>query len=233
MPENATMPAASSFQADHDFANRTLADIATTLPGATALFRKAKLDFCCGGKVSLKEAATAKNRDLADLAAQLAALAVDAAPHDKPADTDALIALIETRYHATHRRELPELVRLARRVEAVHRDVASAPHGLAGLLERMAGELESHMQKEEQILFPLMRKGGHPMISQPIAMMLAEHDDHGEHLRALEKLTNDFTPPPEACTTWRALYAGSRKLADDLIEHIHTENNILFPRFTR
>ena len=105
------------------------------------------------------------------------------------------------------------------------------PRGLAVLLEQMSTELEDHVMKEEQVLFPMMRRGGHPMIAQPISMMLAEHDNHGEHLRSLEKMTDDFTPPAGACTTWRALYVRTKKLADDLIEHIHTENNVLFPRF--
>lgn len=213
------------------FAGRTLADIATTLPGATGVFRARKLDFCCGGKVSLADAAHAKNLSLAELESELAAMADLALPAMCPEDNDALIDLIETRYHATHRRELPELTRLARRVEAVHRENADVPHGLADLLEHMAGELGAHMCKEEQVLFPLMRQGGHPMISGPIAMMLSEHDDHGAQLRELERLTTDFTAPDGACTTWRALYAGSRKLADDLMEHIHIENNLLFPRF--
>jgi len=70
------------------------------------------------------------------------------------------------------------------------------------------------------------------MIGVPITAMLVEHDDHAALLSALEVLTKGFTPPEGACTTWRALYAGCRKLADDLVEHIHTENNVLFPRFT-
>ena len=120
---------------------------------------------------------------------------------------------------------------MARRAEAVHKDNPAVPRGLASLLERIAGELEDHMWKEEEVLFPLMRRGGHPMIAQPIAVMLAEHDGHGAHLRMLERLTGDFTAPDDACPTWRALYIGAKKLADDLIEHIHTENNVLFPRF--
>ena len=87
------------------------------------------------------------------------------------------------------------------------------------------------MQKEEQILFPMMRTGGHPMIVHPIGMMRHEHDDHGEELRTLAALTNDMTPPEGACNSWRALYAGCSKFAEDLTEHIHIENNILFPRF--
>lgn len=213
------------------FAARSLADIAATLPGATAVFRRRKLDFCCGGRVKLAEAAAAKGLPLAELEAELDAIAALALPATRPDETGDLIELIETRYHAVHRRELPELLRLARRVEAVHKGHPAAPQGLADLLESMAGKLDDHMQKEEQVLFPLMRRGGHPMIAHPIAAMLADHDDHGADLREMERLTADFTPPEDACATWRALYVGARKLADDLMEHIHTENNILFPRF--
>ncbi|MDE2363989.1 MAG: iron-sulfur cluster repair protein YtfE [Hyphomicrobiales bacterium] len=214
-----------------DFANRTLADIASTVPGATALFRAEKLDFCCGGKALLVDAMAARQKDSGELVAKLEALAAEPRPSDAPQDVDTMIDMILARFHETHRREIPELIKLARRVEAVHRDNASVPAGLADLLEHIGSELESHMQKEEQVLFPMMRRGGHPMISAPISVMLAEHDEHGENLRRLEALTNDFTAPADACTTWRALYAGARKLTDDVMEHIHTENNKLFPRF--
>ncbi|MDE2184824.1 MAG: iron-sulfur cluster repair protein YtfE [Alphaproteobacteria bacterium] len=213
------------------FKDRTLGDIAGSLPGATAVFRRSKLDFCCGGQVTLLEAATAKGLSLADLEAELEAIAATSGPAPQPHTTENLIDLIETRYHAVHRRELPELVRLAKRVEAVHKGNPAVPQGLSDLLARMLEELESHMQKEEEILFPMMRRGGSAMIDEPIAMMMAEHEEHGAHLRALEAITNNFEPPAEACTTWRALYSGARKLADDLVEHIHTENNILFPQF--
>lgn len=212
-------------------ATRTLADIAATLPGATGVFRRRKLDFCCGGRVSLAEASAAKGLSLTELQAELDGLAALAAPVALPETSEALIELIETRYHATHRREFPELIRLARRVEAAHKAHPAAPHGLADLLETMAGELEDHMLKEEQILFPMMRRGGHPMLAQPIAVMLAEHDHQGGHLREIERLTHDFTVPADGCPTWRALCVGVRKLTDDLMEHIHIENNVLFPRF--
>lgn len=214
------------------FATRTLADIATALPGATAVFRRSKLDFCCGGGLKLAEAAAARGLSVAALEQELDTIAGRALPATLPATTDALIDLIETRYHAAHRRELPEgLVKLAKRVEAVHAAHPAVPHGIAALLVGLADELEAHMQKEEQILFPMMRRGGHPMIGKPIAVMLAEHDAAGEHLHQLEALTGDFTVPGDACPTWRALYVGARKFADDLMEHIHTENNVLFPRF--
>lgn len=211
------------------FADRSIGEIAATLPGATAVFRRHKLDFCCGGSVSLAEAAASRAAPLPVIESALAALVPAAAA--PPQETAALIALIEQRYHATHRRELPELIALARRVERVHADHPAAPAGLAALLATMEDEMLDHMAKEERILFPMMRGGGHPMIRQPIAMMRHEHDDHAAHLREIERLTQGATPPEGACNSWRALYAGVRKFADDLTEHVHLENNVLFPRF--
>ena len=222
------MPHWFSTPVSHD---RTLADIAATLPGATRVFRSHKLDFCCGGRVSLADAAIAKGISLSALEADLEGVVALALPASCPEATHDIIGLIETRYHAVHRREFPELIKLARRVEAVHKAHPAVPHGLADLVQRMSDELGDHMNKEEQVLFPLMRAGGHPAIGQPIAVLLAEHDDHGAHLRELERLTADFTVPDDACSTWRALYVGARKLTDDLMEHIHIENNVLFPRF--
>lgn len=211
------------------FADRTIGEIAATLPGATAIFRRHKLDFCCGGGIPLAEAAAKRAAPLNEIETALAALA----PGDValPQDVDGLIDLIVTRYHAVHRRELPELIALARRVERVHAANPAVPAGLADLLSAMEEELVDHMAKEEQVLFPMMRRGGHPMIASPIAMMRHEHDSHGEHLEEVERLTQNGQPPAEACNTWRALYAGTRKLAEDLTEHVHLENNILFPRF--
>jgi regulator of cell morphogenesis and NO signaling len=95
----------------------------------------------------------------------------------------------------------------------------------------MLGELTVHMQKEELILFPHMRKGGSLEIQHPIAVMMAEHEEHAAYLQTLRDLTNDLRVPDDGCATWQALYAGITKFADDLAQHIHTENNILFPRF--
>lgn len=213
----------------HSMASRSLGEIAASLPGATAVFRRHRLDFCCGGAESLAQAARHKGIDVAPIEAELASLS--AAPTTLPDDVDGLIEHILDRYHQVHRREMPELRALAIRVERVHVDHSAAPKGLSDLLDRMHEELESHMQKEEQILFPLMRAGGSPMIVHPIGVMRHEHDSHGEELKALAELTDDLTLPDDACTTWRALYAGLAKLAEDLTEHIHIENNILFPKF--
>ena len=152
-------------------------------------------------------------------------------PNSIPDSVEDLIGYILERHHQVHRRELPELRNLAIRVEQVHAEHPAVPAGLSDLLAHMQAALELHMQKEEQVLFPLMLAGGNPMIVHPIGMMRHEHDEHGEELRALAALTGDMTPPDGACNSWRALYAGLAKLAEDLTEHIHIENNILFPRF--
>lgn len=208
---------------------RSLGEIAASLPGATAIFRRHKLDFCCGGSESLERAAQKRGLDLASIEAELTRLAPAQTPI--PDTVENLVSHILERYHQVHRRELPELRNLAIRVEKVHAEHPAVPAGLSDLLARMQGELESHMQKEEQVLFPLMLAGGNPMIVHPIGMMRHEHDSHGEELRALAVLTRDMTLPDGACNSWRALYAGLAKLAEDITEHIHIENNILFPRF--
>ena len=213
------------------FRERTVGDIAAHLAGATAVFRKHKIDFCCGGDVPLAEAAKRRGVDVANLETALGALA--AAPPDAPEDTVALVDHILTRFHETHRRELPELVKLARRVETVHREHPQAPHGVADLLERAAAELGDHMAKEEQVLFPAMQAGYSGSLDMPIRVMRHEHDGHAEIVHRLEELTQGFAPPPDACRSWQALYAGAEKFVTDLTEHIHLENNVLFPRFER
>ena len=206
-----------------------LGQIAVRLPGATAVFRRLKLDFCCGGQISLAQAARDKGLDLQAVLTELGALQH---PQEVPTMTDpaALIDHILSRYHEVHRQQLPELVRMARRVEAVHRDNPQVPAGLAALLEDMEAELLSHMVKEETILFPAIRSGS-DFVRGPIAVMRAEHVEHGVRLDGVLALTHGATPPDGACNTWRALYAGIAQLNDDLINHIHLENNLLFAHF--
>lgn len=211
-------------------AEQTLGQIAVALPGATAVFRRLKLDFCCGGQVSLRQAAADQGLDLEAVLAELAQLQrPDEAPEVR--EPGALIDHILSRYHEVHRAQLPELIRMAHRVEAVHRGHPQVPVGLGAFLEHVEQELLAHMQKEEQVLFPMLKAGGNPFVVHPIAMMRHEHVDHGAALEKLAALTHDATPPAEACNTWRALYAGIAQLHDDLIDHIHLENNILFPQF--
>ena len=211
------------------YADRTVAEIATQLPGATAVFRAHRIDYCCGGARPLAEAAAERSVAIDVIESELAQLAVTSA--EPPQDAPALIEHILARYHETHRRELPELVRLAARVEARHASHPQKPAGLHAALEEFSVALDEHMAKEEQILFPMMRHGGHPMIAAPIGRMRFEHDEHGERIARIEGLTHDLELPADACPTWRALYAGLRKLIDDVYEHVHLENNVLFQRF--
>ncbi|SDI96287.1 iron-sulfur cluster repair protein YtfE [Billgrantia gudaonensis] len=212
--------------------DQTVGRTALTLPGATRVFHAHHIDFCCGGRVTLREAAKRAGLHPDRLIAELEALPANASEeHDwSAASNDELIDHILTRYHDVHRQQLPELTRMARRVEQVHGDRDACPRGLADLLAGIHQEMESHMQKEEQILFPMLRRGQGAQAQGPITVMRHEHDDHGASLEHLMVLTDDIHPPRGACTTWRALYAGLREFREDLMQHIHLENNLLFER---
>ncbi len=148
-------------------------------------------------------------------------------PIDDPAE---LTLFIEQNYHATHREKLPDLAALALRVERVHAGEPTVPVGLSSLLEEMMAELESHMQKEERILFPAIRQGI-TNIAAPIAVMRADHQDHGDRVARIRALTNDLNLPEGACRSWTSLYAGLGEFMADLAEHIRLEDDILFPRY--
>ncbi len=212
---------------------RTVGDIAARLPGATAVFRKYKIDFCCNGDLTLDSAAQRRGVDPDALKHALEALGSGAGGTAASAEmsSDELIDHIQTCYHEAHRRALPELIALSRKVEAVHREHPKVPAGLSDALRQMQSELEQHMAREEAILFPAMRQWTRGKFDIPTAELRHEHDDQGTLLRLLESLTDDFTPPEGACRSWQALYVGTARLAEDLMEHIHLENNILFPRF--
>ncbi|OHV78573.1 iron-sulfur cluster repair di-iron protein [Ensifer sp. LCM 4579] len=208
----------------------TVAVIAAEVPGAAELFRGHDISFCCGGNVRLSEAAVKAGLAPSALLAELEALA-NSARRDAPEETLDLIEHILDRYHQTHRAELAWLIPLAQKVERVHGDHPAAPIGLSQALERLRDELESHMMKEEQVLFPMMRRGGSPVIGHPIAQMRREHEEEAEHLRTIEHVTHGLSLPPGACGSWTALYTGLRKFTDDLVMHMHLENSVLFARF--
>ncbi|WP_374643590.1 iron-sulfur cluster repair di-iron protein [Tabrizicola sp.] len=205
-------------------------DIAGTLPGAAEVFRRNGISFCCGGTLSLSEAAAKQGLAVEAVLDELRALAAGAG-HDAPAETLPLIDHILTRYHETHRTEMDWLIPLAQKVETVHGDHDEAPLGLTQALIDLQDELESHMAKEEQVLFPMMRQGGHPMIVHPIGAMRHEHDHAAELLSRVEHVTNGLNLPEGACRSWTALYTGLAKFSEDLVTHMHLENTVLFPRF--
>ncbi len=214
--------------------NQSLADLALTVPAASRVFRQYRLDFCCGGKRSIADACAERGLDANTVLAEIQDY------RNQPIDVDwrsvplaRLVNHILANFHDAHRRELVDLVELARKVERVHGDKPSVPAGLAAHLASMRDALEIHMQKEEQILFPAILMGRGIQMSGPTMVMEQEHDEHALKLETLRKLTNDFTPPAEACTSWRALFLRCEQLEADVMAHVHLENHVLFPRALR
>jgi regulator of cell morphogenesis and NO signaling len=210
----------------------TLADLAITRPGATRVFLKHGLDFCCGGRRPLEEACAEKALDPDAILAAIAREDADGGDLARWAGRPLaeLLDFIEGHYHARHRADLPEVVALAEKVEQVHADKPTCPRGLAAHLRAVHAAVLDHLGKEELVLFPLLRSGRGALAGAPIHVMEQEHVDHGRNLARIRELTADLTAPPEACATWRALYLRLGRLADELMEHIHLENNVLFPR---
>jgi len=213
------------------FRDQPLGELALSIPRASALFSKYDIDYCCGGKQTLARAASRKELNLDLIEAELAKLAEQ--PLEKDWRNVALAEIINhiiVRYHDRHREQLPELILQATKVERVHAEKASVPRGLAKSLTMLHEELSSHMMKEEQILFPMIKQGMGSQAMGPISVMESEHDDAGELVEVIKHITHNVTPPADACTTWRAMYNGINEMIDDLMEHISLENNVLFPR---
>lgn len=210
----------------------SLAHIAQTIPGASAILNQYRLSFCCGGQHTLREATNKANISAEDVHRALVNLVPQAASdvNWQNASNEALIEHLLERFHKVHRQQLAELIRLSERVEMVHSDKPDCPLGLADHLKYMAHELEAHMQKEEQILFPMLSKGMHQMAGGPVSVMRQDHHDHLDAIHQLEIISHQMQAPEKACNTWRALYLGLRQFRDDLLQHIELENDILFAR---
>lgn len=212
--------------------NPTLADLAIRYPGATRVFLKHGLDFCCRGRRTLTEACGKKGLDpkriLTEISTEDANVADLSVLADKPISD--LVDFIESYYHKRLRHELPELISMADKVEQVHANKPTCPHGLASHLRMMHLAILDHLAKEEQVLFPMLRAGYRDRAGAPIRVMEQEHEDHGRNLEYLRTITCEFSAPQEACATWKALYLRLNRMSDELMEHIHLENNVLFPR---
>lgn len=135
---------------------------------------------------------------------------------------------IEENFHKSHRNQLPELIKLAKKVELIHTSHPECPNGLASHLEKMFEELVEHMDKEEAILFPLLRQNKIEMAAGPIYVMQQEHISHIVEIKKLAAISNNFSPPCDSCHSWRILYQILYDFKVLLCEHIHIENNILF-----
>lgn len=205
-----------------------LAELATAHASASKIFQRLGLDFCCQGRRSLDVACHEVGLDPADVLREIVRSGSEARPLTN-ASKDELIAHVVGHYHRRLREELPQVVAMANKVERVHASKPGCPLGLGAHLSRMEVELLEHMAKEENVLFPLAL-GDHPRLHAPVHVMEAEHRDHAAHLLRLRELTRNFEPPRGACATWRALYLRLIELERELMEHVHLENHVLFPR---
>lgn len=211
----------------------SLGELASSHPTAARVFLRHRLDFCCGGTRSLTEACRAAGLDPGVILDEIVRDGGSAEPSWNERPLDELADHIEARYHAALRRDLPPLIAAARRVERVHAAKPEVPAGLADLLDRFFREMQAHMAKEEAVLFPMIRRGARgEAVYMPVRVMESEHDAHGRQLARIRELTGDLQPPAVACTTWRALYSGLEALEAELMQHIHLENSVLFPRAT-
>jgi regulator of cell morphogenesis and NO signaling len=207
-----------------------LSQIATEMPDAIHILRKYHLDFCCGGKQTLSEALAESTSSCDDVIHELENCKHSEERNPANMETRDLIEYITTRYHEKHRNDLPLLISLASKVETVHDGNPDCPKGLTAHLESMKGAMFDHMASEETGLFPALLSGNSDTMADAVAELSDEHDDLGSKLAELEALVNGFAVPEGACTTWVALLNGIRQLVDETMEHVHVENNILFPR---
>jgi regulator of cell morphogenesis and NO signaling len=217
--------------------DQTVGEIVATSPTLARVFQAFEIDFCCQGGRTLSEACQLKGIAIESVIEQLEAGMGENTETGNPAilPISELADHIVATHHAYLRSELPRLQAMAERVARVHGGHTPSLLEVSEVFSGMAEELTSHMMKEEQILFPAVKAlcvGGPGVmpLEGPVGCMLQEHDDAGAALARLRELTHGFTPPPEACNTYRALFAGLAELEGDLHRHIHLENAVLFPQ---
>lgn len=217
-------------------AGRTVGELVAERPGRSRVFQTFGIDFCCQGGTTLAEACQRRSVSLETVIEQLEAEASgpsESGTNPAKLPPAELADYIVTRYHDSLRSELPRLQAMAQRVAKVHGSHTPSLLQVYEVFNALYLELDGHMIKEEQILFPAIRvmaAGGAPIaLDGPIACMLREHEDAGADLARLRKLTRDYEAPADACNTYRALFAGLADLEEDLHRHIHLENQVLFP----
>ena len=225
---------------------RTVAELVLERPARSRVFESLGIDYCCGGKKTLEAACAKKKLAAPEVIALLSALDGESPSELRP-DPGAmtlgdLIDHILEAHHQYLRQELPRLGAMLRKVERVHGDRNERLATMLSVFEAFTLELNQHMMKEEEILFPAiarMEASGANVaacfgsVANPIARMEAEHDDAGNALEQLRDLSDGYTPPDWACNTYRALLDGLHDLERNMHAHVHKENNILFPKAIR
>ena len=221
----------------------TVAEIAAAAPATIRIFQDHQIDFCCGGRIPLAEACTARGLDLGTLLLELQAAVAPAFREPVWANETltALVRHIQARYHEPLRVELPRLEAMLDKVVSRHGD--HLPETLLPLqraFKQLQAELLAHMAKEDHVLFPFIVRleAGEEVpvedepqwVQSPIAGLEADHEEAGKALAFIRDVTGSFAPPEWACPTFRGLYYGLSQLEGDMHLHVHLENNILFPR---
>lgn len=211
---------------------RTVREIALEIPGSTHVLERRHIDYCCGGALTLAEACEQADVSLTDLVAEIEASAKVGHAATNGGWSDApLVELIDhlrTTHHAFTRSELARLEPIADKVNRVHGANHPELARVLALFVALKDDLEPHLLKEEAVLFPGILE--RVSVDAPVAVMIMEHDSVGDILRELRAITRDYQLPADACASFRLLYAGLEALERDLHEHIHLENNVLFPR---
>ncbi|MGA3125852.1 MAG: iron-sulfur cluster repair di-iron protein [Candidatus Korobacteraceae bacterium] len=224
----------------------TVREIALNQPSSIRVFEQFGIDYCCGGRKPLAVACTEQNIEIASVLAALESAAEAPSQGAKDwasASLESLIEHIVSKHHEYVKRELPRLGTLARKVVERHAPNHSELPEIQDALANLDSELTQHLGKEERVLFPYIAEferslaGKNPRphgcfgtVANPIAMMTQEHDAAGAILADIRKLSGNFSLPEDACPTYHAFYDGLKEFEQDLHQHIHLENNILFPR---
>jgi regulator of cell morphogenesis and NO signaling len=209
------------------------------------IFKKHGIDFCCGGGITIEKACLKNDVDFTILESEMQSV------DDKPGraydynswELDFLIDHIVNIHHSYVEDGLPVMYQYAEKVAKVHGHYYTEVVKVYELVQEIVKDLSYHLKKEEQILFPYIKymlqvkKEGRSMsappfntVNNPIRMMEDEHEHAGDLFKEIARLTNNYTPPKEACNTFRALYAKLEEFEQDLHQHIHLENNILHPK---
>jgi len=222
----------------------TVREVALELPQSTRLFEQLKIDYCCRGNRPLAEACASAGVDVDNVIEMLAEVKQSEDTLDfQNASLPELIRHILDTHHVFTKSEMERMQALIVKVLGAHGANHPELIQLGELWQRLCADLKPHMFKEEQILFPYMlalvkaaeQKRGAPFapfgsVNNPIRMMMREHDGAGEILRELRALTSDYKAPADACMSYQTLYDALENFERDLHQHIHLENNILFPK---
>ena len=223
-------------------------DVALKMPEATRVFERLKIDYCCGGDQPLGDACASVGIELKSLERMLEDAAQNEAQQSSVVDFQSLslaelIAHILNKHHVYTRKEMTRLEALIEKVVNAHGVNHPELGSISKLFQRLCSDLTPHMFKEEQILFPYVIElenasfSNRPApqscfgtVNNPVRMMMIEHDKVGDLLRELRAASSDYAVPADACLSYQTLYQALEAFEQDLHQHIHLENNILFPR---